>query len=164
MTVSRLANMPAPLSNAQKDQIQQYLDDGHRPAAISALVGVTDWSVRKIRDNIATYGTHTRPKGGVKRGRPYKILPSAWDDIRTLVEQTPNIQLKEIQTFVSKQWGVRLSTAHISHTLKKMKISKRWLERVAAERAEERWERSREGHTIQDAAFPIASGTEPNQV
>lgn len=163
MTIYSLPNMPPPLSDAQKNRIRQYLSDGHRPTAIGALEGVTDWSVRKIRDNLAAYGTHTRTKGGVKRGPPYKMLPSAWDDIRTLVEQKPEVQLKEIQDFIFDRWGVRISIAHISHTLKKMKISKRSLHRVAPERSQECRNGLLEGYRIRDAAFSTVGGMEPNE-
>lgn len=65
------------------------------------------------------------------------MLPSAWDDIRTLVEQKPEVQLQDMQYFIFGSWSVRISIAHISHTLKKMKISKRSLLRVAPERSQE---------------------------
>ena len=66
--------MIPPLSTECKDRVQQHLFEGRSPQTVADVEGIHVCTVRKIRRNINTWGTHTAPPVA-RRGRPYKILP-----------------------------------------------------------------------------------------
>ena len=128
--------MQPPLSNACKDRIQHHLFNGLSPKAIAEIEGCTPKTVRKYKNLIETFGTHT-PERHVKRGPPFKLLPAQWESLRVFLAAKPWAYLDEMQLHLFDMWGVLITIQLVSMMLKKLKISKKSLRKEAAERSYE---------------------------
>ena len=124
-----------PLSDNQKNRIQQYINNGQTVAFIANTEGVGKSSVYRIIENLHAFGTHTAPRVS-KRGRPLAIPPAARIGLRTFVENKPWAHQDEIQHDLFDRFGLRVSRPTISNTLHAMKISRKDLRRLASERSQ----------------------------
>lgn len=130
-----LAARYPPLSDTQKDHIQQDLAHGLSPDVIAETEHASARAVRRIRLNIATFSHHTAPQIG-KKGAPFKITLAARNLLRSFLESKPSSYLDEMQCFLFDELDIHVSLDTVSRTLRSMKISRKNLRRLAAERSQ----------------------------
>ena len=127
--------MVLPLCDAIKDRIQQHIQDGRQVSTIMEIEQVSRATVYRIINNVLAFGTHTAPRVA-KRGRRFKISAAARVGLKEYIESNPWAYQDEMQHELFDKFGIIVSQATISKTLRTIKISSKNLRRHAAERSQ----------------------------
>lgn len=127
--------MPIPLSATAKDRITHHILSGLSNEAVANTEHVSLRTVYNICTNLKTYGSHTAPPL-VKRGRPCLITAPMEAGLRVFLEAKPWSYQDEIVEYLFDHWDVLIDRSTLSKSLKRMKISRKRLQRIALERNE----------------------------
>ena len=94
-------------------------------------------SVAYIRHNIDLFGGPSPPKPRMKAGPKWLIAGSIVVGLRGFIEAKPWSYLEEMQYYLFDMFEILPSLACISRSLRRLRINRKNLKRVAAERSEE---------------------------
>ena len=118
-----------------KFRIEAHLYIGASQQAISAVEGVSRHTVSRIKKNLKLFGTRAHPVSNTAcRGRPQTIHPAACHGLRIFIEDKPWAYQEEMQYFLLDEFDIWMNQSTISRARKRMKINRKTLQNVAAER------------------------------
>ncbi|CAE6521638.1 unnamed protein product [Rhizoctonia solani] len=130
--------MPARTPNQIRAIVIRLLDQGHSVPQTAELTGLTEHTIRAIRQEWSdpTLINARKPSGVL--GRPRTLdLGNVWF-MTERIHQTPSLYLSEIQEELANVCGVNPSLGTISKTIKRCGITRKKMEKHAKERSEPR--------------------------
>ena len=138
--------MVLPLPESVKDRIVVYIAANTPEAEIMRVEGIGRSSISRIKDNLLTWGSHTRPEEvKMKRGPKVAIHRLAREGLASFLRSKPWVYQEEMATYLLDEWELVVSTSTICRTLKEMKINQKAMHRVALERSQI----CRDGYTLE---------------
>ena len=140
------AAMPPPLPVTVKDRITEYIAAGAPKKEIMRIEHVSRSSISRIKDNLLTWGSHTRPDAiKMKPGTKPIIEPVAREGLASYLRSKPWAYLEEMASFLLDDFEILASITTIWRALKEMKINQKAIHRVALERSQ----LCRDGYTLE---------------
>lgn len=125
------------LKNDHKDRIIHLLTTGLIDARIAEIENCHPSTVKKIRTYWRKFGHHTRPaEDRIKPGPTPKITPEAVHALIGFLAAKPDSYLREMQQFLSNQYGINVSQGAICKALQHSNITRTRTKRKAQERHE----------------------------
>ena len=126
------------LLKEHKDRIAEHVRmGGLSDRQISRVECCALSTVSYIRHNIEMFGDHSAPKPTLRPGPKWAVSGPQAIGLRDFLEAKPWSYLEEMQYYLFDMWRILPSLSTISRALKRMKINRKNLKRVAAERNEE---------------------------
>ncbi|KAJ3843978.1 hypothetical protein F5878DRAFT_526676 [Lentinula raphanica] len=110
---------------------QGYIDD-----EIAHLLGVSTRSIRRWNENINIFGS-VIPQHHLIQGRPSEVTTELRENLITLVAESPELFLDEIQEWITIAHDIALSRSRLCEILQDCSLSYKRIRRAAAERDEE---------------------------
>ena len=114
----------------------QHLHQGVSNPTIREVEGASRRAIQTIKRKVFTYGTASIPEGLSRNGRPPKLDDNEATGLKVFLEHKPWAYLDEMQYYLFDDWGVYCDVSTISRALKKHKISRKVIQREAAERSQ----------------------------
>ena len=123
------------ISTDMKCRALQLLENGWELDEITEVLGISKESVDRWLDNYATHG-QVDPHS-VNRGRRRLLTQDIIEDMQELLLETPDLYLDEIAEWLLLYHGLPISTAALHNNLHDLGLSRKLMQRTAAERDHE---------------------------
>ncbi|KAH8106553.1 hypothetical protein DFH11DRAFT_1462219, partial [Phellopilus nigrolimitatus] len=111
-------------------------DNGYVPDDICEILDFSERSLHRWQHNLDTHGS-VIPLINPSRGRPKLLRADMAHDIFTLLEESPELYLDEIQEWILLSHDVGISRSALDENLRDAGITHKLLRKAASERDEE---------------------------
>lgn len=123
------------ISVDMKCRALQLLAEGWELEEITECLGVSEKSVNRWFDSYEIHG-QVDPRS-VNRGRRRLLTQDVIEDIRELLLETPDLYLDEIAEWLLLYHAIPISTAALHNNLRDLGLTRKLMQRTAAERDHE---------------------------
>ena len=123
------------ISADMKCRALQLLAEGWELEEITESLGVSNKSVDRWFDNYEVHGQADPPS--INRGRQRLLTQDVIEDIQELLLETPDLYLDEIAEWLLLYHALPISTATLHNNLRDLGLSRKLMQRTAAERDHE---------------------------
>ncbi|KAF8798408.1 hypothetical protein BYT27DRAFT_7228453 [Phlegmacium glaucopus] len=120
-----------PISADMKRRALQLLEDGWEMHDIADVLGVSPKSIDRWHDNYQTQGC-VNPLSSL-RGRRRILSADVAEDLRNLIQESPELYLDEIGVWLALYHEVQISTTALHENLRELGLTRKLMRRAAAE-------------------------------
>lgn len=120
------------ISADMKRRALQLLDEGYELPQIAYILGISSKSISRWQDNYDTHGRVNLPS--FLRGRHRTLSGNVIDELRELIEESPDLFLDEIGSWLALFHDVQISTTALHDNLRDLGLSRKVMRRAATER------------------------------
>src|ERR1700685_3263645 len=124
------------ISKDIKDRILWLRGNGYITDDISDMFGVSLQSIQRWQSNFNQYGSVIPPRNPLQ-GRPHTLNANTRHDLCTMLDESPELFLDEIQDWVAVSHDIGLSKSALHYLIRDAGLTYKLLHKAASERDEE---------------------------
>ena len=113
----------------------ELLLEGWEEASVAEVLGVSEWSLTRWKDNLEKTGAISQQP--IHQGRVHILNTAVIEDLQGLINETPSLYLDEIAEWLALNHDIPISISALHKTLVDMGLTYKVLKCYAAQKDEE---------------------------